>query len=142
MSATLFAFMPPEVLAKMAQVDQAAQMVEQHGKLVQAAEQELKELQAQAQGDQATAKLAQANIKTAEAQLEARFKELELAQKDLALAERELAAQKMLFDKDVEIATLKIQAAHARAAQSLADKAHAMDVREAAQSAQEAVSVE
>lgn len=130
--------MPPEVLAKMAQLDQAAQMVEEKAQLVQAAELELKELQAQAKGDQASAKLAQANIQTAEAQLEARFKELELAQKELALVEKEVANARVLLAKDVEIATLKIQAAHEKASMNLERQGHAQDVREASAAAETA----
>lgn len=109
--------MPPEVAAAMAQVNQAMQMVQEKGQLVTAAEQELKELQAQAQGDAASAKLAQASLQTAEVQLEARFNEL-------AAAQEKLANEKALFDKHVENALLKIQLAQQKATHAVTESIH------------------
>jgi hypothetical protein len=109
--------LPPEVSAAMAQIQQASQMVDEKGKLVTAAEQELKELQAQAQGDAASAKLAQANLKSAELQLEHRFNELQAAQE-------KLANEKALFDKHVENALLKIQLAQQKATHAVTESIH------------------
>jgi hypothetical protein len=109
--------LPPEVTAAMAQIQQASQMVDEKGKLVTAAEQELKELQAQANGDAASAKLAQANLKGAEIQLESRFSELQAA-------EDKLTNEKALFDKHVENALLKIQLAKAQAEHAVTESIH------------------
>jgi hypothetical protein len=109
--------LPPEVTAAMAQVQQASQMVDEKGKLVTAAEQELKELQAQAKGDAASAKLAQANLQSAEIQLESRFNELQAAQD-------KLANEKALFDKHVENALLKIQLAQQKATHVVTEAIH------------------
>jgi hypothetical protein len=109
--------LPPEVASAMAQVNQAMQMVDEKGKLVTAAEQELKELQAQAKGDAASAKLAQANLKTAEVQLEQRFNELQSAQD-------KLTTEKALFDAHVENAMLKIKLAKAEATHAVTESIH------------------
>jgi hypothetical protein len=109
--------LPPEVSAAMAQVQQASQMVDEKGKLITAAEQELKELQAQAKGDAASAKLAQAGLQNAEIQLEGRFNELQAAQD-------KLANEKALFDKHVENALLKIQLAQQKATHAVTESIH------------------
>jgi hypothetical protein len=109
--------LPPEVSAAMAQIQQASQMVDEKGKLVTAAEQELKEIQAQVKGDAASAKLAQANLKSAEIQLEGRFNELQAAQE-------KLANEQALFDKHVENAMLKIQLAQQKATHAVTESIH------------------
>jgi hypothetical protein len=114
--------MPPEVAAAMGQVQQAMQMVQEKGQLVTAAEQELKELQAQSNGDAASAKLAQANLRSEEIQLESRFNELEAAQENLD-------NERALFDKHVENQLLKIQLAHTKATHSLTETAHHHDTQ-------------
>jgi hypothetical protein len=116
--------MPPEVAAAMGQVQQAMQAVTEKGQLVSAAEQELKELQAQAKGDAASAKLAQAGLQNAEIKLESRFNELQAAQE-------KLDNERALFDKHVENSLLKIQLAHTKAEHSLTEKAHHHDAKEA-----------
>jgi hypothetical protein len=109
--------LPPEVSAAMAQVQQASQIVDEKGKLITAAEQELKELQAQAKGDSASAKLAQANLKSAEIQLEGRFNELQAAQD-------RLTNEKALFDKHVENALLRIELAKEKANHAVTESIH------------------
>jgi hypothetical protein len=109
--------LPPEVSAAMAQIQQASQMVDEKGKLVTAAEQELKEIQAQVKGDAASAKLAQANLQSAEIKLEGRFNELQAAQD-------KLANEKALFDKHVENALLKIQLAQQKATHAVTESIH------------------
>lgn len=113
--------LPPEVTAAMTQVQQASQMLDEKGKLVTAAEQELKELQAQAKGDTASAKLAQANLKGAELQIEQRAKELQAAQDALT-------SKQALFDVHVENALLQIKLAKTEAANALEREAHHSDM--------------
>lgn len=102
--------MPPEVAAAMAQVNQAMQMVAEKGQLVSAAEQELKDLQAQAKGDAASAKLAQAN--------------LENRANELKAAEEKLRQEQALFDKHVENALLKIRLAKVEATHAVTESMH------------------
>lgn len=106
--------LPPEVSAAMAQVQQAQQMVEQHGQLVQAAQQELQQEMAKAAGDKAAAQLALANLKGTELQLKA--------------SQDALANDRALLAKEVENATLRIQLAQAKAANSLEREAHHSDL--------------
>lgn len=127
---------PPEVQQAMMQVDQAMQAVQQHGQLVQAAEQELKEQEASANKAMAAAKGAQADLKLQQVEIDAKFTELdlakaavELAKKDLLLEQEKLAAASDQLRKDLEIAKLKIQNAHANAERSLSDKAHQQDMK-------------
>ena len=102
--------LPPEVSAAMAQVQQAQQMVQEHGQLVEAAQKELQQEMAKAAGDKAAAQLAQANLKGAELQLKA--------------AQDTLATDRALLAKEVENALLKIQLAQQKAANALEREAH------------------
>lgn len=113
--------LPPEVTAAMAQVKQAQAMVEQHGQLVQAAEQELKELEAKVKGDAASAKLAQANVSAAEAQLQAK---IDAEKGELAMAQQKLDADRALLVKEVENAMLKIQLAQQKSTHAVTESIH------------------
>jgi hypothetical protein len=90
------------------------QQVQEHGQLVQAAQQELQQEMAKAAGDKASAQLAQANLKGAELQLQA--------------AEEKLANERALFDKHVENQLLKIKLAQTQAANTLEREAHHSDM--------------
>lgn len=109
--------LPPEVQAAMGQIQQMSQMIDEKGKLVQAAEMELKELQASAQSDKAGAQLASANLKTQEAQFAA-------LQKDLDFKREALDEQKAMLAIATENALLKIKLAHSQAEHSLTETAH------------------
>lgn len=113
--------MPPEVTAAMAQVQQAQAMVDQKAQLVQAAELELKEIEAKVKGDAASAKLAQANVAASEAQLQAR---LDSAKGDLALAQQKLDADRTLLAKELENAQLKIKLAQVQATHAVTESIH------------------
>jgi hypothetical protein len=117
--------LPPEVTAAMAQVQQAQAMVDEKGQLVQAAEMELKEIEAKVKGDAASAKLAQASLTTQEAQLQ---QQLDGAKSELALAQQKLDADRVVFAKEVENALLKIKIAKTEAAVSLEREAHHSDM--------------
>jgi hypothetical protein len=113
--------LPPEIQAAMGQIQQMQQLVDQKGQLVTAAEQELKELQAQVKGDAASAKLAQANVKSSEASLQA---QIDTAKGELALAQQKLDADRTLLAKEVENATLKIQLAQLKATHAVTESIH------------------
>jgi hypothetical protein len=100
--------LPPEVTAAMAQVQQMSQMVDQKGQLVTAAEQELKQLQADAASGKASADLARAQLAGKEAQLQG-------IQKDLAMAQADLDNERALLAKETENAILQIQLAQTTA---------------------------
>lgn len=113
--------MPPEVTAAMAQVKQAQAMVDQKAQLVQAAELELKEMEAKVKGDAASAKLAQANVTTAEAQLQA---QIDSAKGELALERQNLDHARALLAKELENAQLKIQLAQQKATHAVTESIH------------------
>lgn len=117
--------LPPEVTAAMAQVKKMQATVEQHGQLVQAAQQELQQEMAKAAGDKASAQLAQANVKTAEAALQ---QKLDTAQGQLAMAQAKLDSDRTLLAKEVENATLKIRIAQLTASTTLEREAHHSDL--------------
>jgi hypothetical protein len=106
--------LPPEVTAAMNQIKQMQGMVEQHGMLVQKAQQELQQEMAKAAGDKASAQLAQANLKGAQLEMKA--------------AEEALNNQRAILAKETENAILKIKLAQQTAAQSLEREAHHSDM--------------
>jgi hypothetical protein len=123
--------LPPEITAAINQVKQQAAQVQQHGQLVQAAEQELKEEMAKAAGAKASAQLAQANVASQEAAIQMK---LDTAKGELAMAQQKLDADRAMLAKEVENATLKIKLAQLTAANSIEQAAHhsAMEHEQAA----------
>jgi hypothetical protein len=116
--------LPPEVMAALGQVKQAQAMIEEKSKLMFAAEQELKELTAKAQGQQAQAKLASANLQTQAVQFQAEQEKVELAKKDIAAQKQQLASELKMFDLHVENAKLKIQLEKANAVHTVTEAVH------------------
>lgn len=106
--------LPPEVKAAMGQIKQMQAMVEEHGQLVQKAQQELQQEMAKAAGDKAGAQLAQASLKGAQLELKA--------------AEEGLANSRAILAKETENALLKIQLAQEKAANSIEREAHHADM--------------
>lgn len=113
--------LPPEISAAMAQVQQAQAQVEEHGKLVAAAELELKELDVKVKGDTATAKLAQSQVKTMEAELRAT---IDAERSELALAQQKVDNAQQILAKELEVAQLKIKLAQMEAEHALTESIH------------------
>jgi hypothetical protein len=116
--------LPPEVMAAMNQVEQMSAMVDEKGKLITAAEQELKDVQAKAQGQQAQAKLASANLQTQEVQFQAQFDKLELAKRDFSIAQQQLANERAMLDIHVKNQLLTIENAKLKATHTVTEAIH------------------